>query len=125
MKTIVMFVIVVGVALAIGANVPQLGIQFVVQAESATQITVIDGSLMRLNTTTGAMYRFRGSLDNASVKNTWFLRVNPVTSSGMLEIQYVANTTFLVDVQTGMTWILRQRGNHNATWDAIKVFPGA
>jgi hypothetical protein len=31
-------------------------------------------------------------------------------------------STFLVDVVTGDTWILRHRASTNATWDKVELF---
>jgi hypothetical protein len=92
---------------------------------SATEIVrlpggsrVADNDIARLDTTTGAVYRFRGDVDNASVRNTWELRVPPVKepTSGLLEIQNILPVrpielsgvpvpfeTFFVDTLTGET----------------------
>jgi hypothetical protein len=52
---------------------------------SSTEIILLGGGnektssdIARLDTTTGAIYRFRGNVDNSSVKNTWEFRVPPV-----------------------------------------------
>ena len=108
---------------------------------SATEIIVLpggnpktDSDIARLDTTTGAVYRFRGDVDNPSVRNTWQRRVPPVNGqhSGLLEIQQVrlpgsrdregSSTTFLVDIVTGRTWILRPRASTNASWDPVKIY---
>jgi len=65
---------------------------------SATEIirlsggtAAFDSDIARLDTRTGAVYRFRGNVDVASVQNTWELRVPPVKekTSGMLELQNI------------------------------------
>jgi hypothetical protein len=87
-----------------------------------------DSDIARLDTTTGAIYRFRGDADNPSVRNTWELRVPPVTGehSGLLEIQQVTlgrhRTTFLVDIVDGRTWILHRRASTNGSWDPVDIF---
>ena len=77
-----------------------------------------DSDIARLDTRTGAVYRFRGNVDIASVENTWELRVPPVKeeTSGMLELQNILPhrpirhgdvvmpfETFFVDTLTGQT----------------------
>ncbi len=77
-----------------------------------------DSDIAMLDTRTGAVYRFRGSVDIASVQNTWELRVPPVKekTSGMLELQNILPNrpirhgdvampfeTFFVDTLTGET----------------------
>lgn len=95
---------------------------------AATQIISYDQTVGRLDTRTGALYMYRGELDNPSVRGYWELRVPAVNekTSGMLELQR-ANfndpaATFLVDTVTGKTWLLHRRGNHNGTWDAVDIF---
>ncbi|MHC4080986.1 MAG: hypothetical protein ACYSU2_06660 [Planctomycetota bacterium] len=128
-----------------GAGVAKVAKQYFVQGPSATQIILLpggnaktDSDIARLDTRTGAVYRFRGDVDNPSVRNTWELRVAPVTdeTSGILEIQRVVlpqpkrapnelalkPSTFLVDVVTGDTWILRHRASTNASWDKVETF---
>jgi len=92
---------------------------------SATEIirlsggtAAFDSDIARLDTRTGAVYRFRGDVDVASVLNTWELRVPPVKekTSGMLELQNILPNrpirhadvimpfeTFYVDTLTGET----------------------
>ncbi len=106
---------------------------------SATEIvllpggnTATDSDIARLDTTTGAIYRFRGNVDNPSVTNTWQLRVPPVKleTSGFLEIQNIAieekrPATFLVDIVYGTTWILRERARSNAAWELVDIYRAA
>jgi hypothetical protein len=92
---------------------------------SATEIVRLPGGnpatnsdIARLDTRTGAIYRFRGNIDVASVQNTWELRVPAVKEphSGLLEIQNILPArpieagnvpvpfkTFYVDTLTGET----------------------
>jgi hypothetical protein len=115
---------------------------------SATQIIILpggnpatDSSIARLDTRTGALYRFRGSVDNPSAASTWELRVPPVDgeTSGLLEIQVVtpertANlhdptprmpAVFLVDIVSGYTWILQARASSNLSWEPVEIYRSA
>ena len=77
-----------------------------------------DSEIARFDTRTGAVYRFRGSIDVASAQNTWELRVPAVKEahSGLLEIQNILPArpiepgnvpvpfkTYYVDTLTGET----------------------
>lgn len=111
---------------------------------SATQIITLpggavelDSDIARLDSRNGAIYRFRGDVNNPSVRNTWELRVPPVSeeTSGLLEIQTIRPvrtigtpgepTVFLVDIVRGSTWILRQNASTNFRWDAVEIFRSA
>ena len=122
---------------AAGAGGAGIATQYFVQGGAATQIIVLpggnantDGNIARLNTRTGAIYRYRGDIDNPSTRGTWELRVPAVKgeTSGFMEIQRIANAenetvaTFLVDIVTGATWVLHQRASTNASWDPINAF---
>jgi hypothetical protein len=141
-----------GAIICVGAGAGGMTIarEYFVQGPSATQIILLPGGnvanssdIARLDTRTGAVYRFRGDTTNPSVRNTWELRVPPVKeeTSGILEIQRIiaphgeligrnpapievelVPSTFLVDVVTGDTWILRRRASTNASWDKVDVF---
>ncbi len=81
-----------------------------------------------LNTTTGALFELRGDLDNEGAQLNWFPRVEGIEGgSGYLQVQSPRFTrpdaVFLVDVVTGDTWILRDRGNHNGSWEPVKMSP--
>lgn len=103
-----------------------------------------DSDIARFDTRTGAVYRFRGNVDVASVTNTWELRVPAVTekTSGLLEIQNilpesratvpnafelteVVPVTFLVDIVYGTTWILRETASTNARWQLVDIYRSA
>jgi hypothetical protein len=94
----------------------------------ATQIISFQTGIGRLDTRTGAVYELRGNVDNPSTKLHWKRRVAPITgeTSGWLEIQRATfnepGATFLVDVVTGRTWILNDRGNNSGSWDPVDVF---
>ncbi len=98
----------------------------------ASQIISFDDTVGRLDTRTGAIYRLHGvgtsALDNPSVKLTWEERVPAVKgeTSGVLEIQRPTfnrpDATFLVDIVTGKTWILRRRASSNRSWEPIETF---
>lgn len=143
-KWALLSICVAALGVGLGAGAAQVARQYFVQGPSATQIIVLpggqekfDSDIARLDTTTGAVYRFRGDADNPNVRNTWELRVPAVetATSGILEIQRIAipgslrddqlgpqEATFLVDVVTGDTWILRHRASTNASWDPVKTF---
>lgn len=124
-----------GVGLAAGAA--GVAREYFVEGPAATQIFILpggttefDSDIAKLNTRTGEVHRFRGDVNVASVQNTWELRVAAVkeANSGILEIQKVPNfhdpapgheATFLVDVVTGKTWILRHRASTNASWNLV------
>ena len=137
------------VGVGIGAGGMKVAKQYFVLGPSATQLVLLPGGnirnssdIARLDTRTGAVYRFRGDTTNPSVRNTWELRVAPVKgkTSGILEIQRIiaphgelgrnptttevvlVPSTFLVDVVTGETWILRRRASTNASWDKVELF---
>ena len=119
------------VAVALGANRELQTISggdvrgFIVPA---AQIIGFDDTVGLLNTATGAIYRIRGDLNNSSVKNNWEMRVQPVDeqTSGLLELQRTAfgsaGATFLVDIVTGKTWILRDRASSNRSWEPVEIF---
>ncbi len=94
-----------------------------------------DSDIARLDTRTGAVYRFRGDVDVASVQNTWELRVPPVKeeTSGLLEIQNILPNrpilhgdvalpfeTFYIDTLTGKTV-----KKVETTYDQVKSAPTA
>ncbi|MHC4415619.1 MAG: hypothetical protein ACYS0G_10075 [Planctomycetota bacterium] len=94
----------------------------------AVQIISFDDTVGMLDTASGAVYRLRGDLDNPSVRNTWEIRVPAVggETSGYLEIQRPnfgrPDATFLVDIVTGRTWILRRRASTNRSWDPVEIY---
>ena len=109
--------------------------QYFVQGRPASELFILpggnpkfDSSIARLDTRTGAVYRFRGNVDNSSVRNTWELRVGPVkaATSGLLEIQRPTfnkpDAIFLVDIVLGKTWILQRRASSNGTWDPVEIY---
>ncbi len=138
----------IGVAtlvVAVGAGSMKIARQYFVLGPAATDLILLpggapqfDSDLARLNTRTGAVYRYRGDLQNTVLKSTWELRVPPVTqeTSGVLEIQRIAlpktdartgetdvqAATFLVDIVNGTTWVLREMASTNAQWQIVKVF---
>ncbi len=135
-------------AVAVGAGSMKIARQYFVLGPAATDLILLpggapqfDSDLARLNTRTGAVYRYRGDLQNTVLKSTWELRVPPVTqeTSGVLEIQRIAlpktdartgetdvqAATFLVDIVTGTTWILREMASTNARWQMVDVYHSA
>lgn len=95
----------------------------------AVQVISWDEGVALFDSVNGAVYRLRGSLSNPSVRNTWQLRVPPVTvpTSGVLELQRATfnapGALFLVDVVTGQTWILRDRPSETGSWEPVLVEP--
>ncbi len=93
------------------------------------RIIAFDDSVALFDTRNGALYRFQGDLGNPAVRSVWVKHVPglPQQTSGLMEIQKAEgvnphqDATFLVDVFTGETWILRRRGA-NAAWDPLKIF---
>jgi len=96
----------------------------------ASQIISFDDTVGLLDTTTGAVYRLVGNLDNPSTRPHWELRVGPVSdeTSGYLEIQRPTfshdhpEAAFLVDVMTGQTWLLTRRASSNGRWDRLDTY---
>ena len=133
------------VAVTVGANrQPVVGANRSEALFSATQIILLpggnsatDSNIARFDATTGAIYRYRGNVDNQSTSGQWEIRVPPVDgpTSGMMELQHAPvnpfepnenapAATFLVDMVTGNTWLLRQRGSSNLAWTPVEIFRG-
>lgn len=138
----------IGVAtlvVAVGAGSMKISRQYFVLGPAATNLILLPGGvpqfnsdLARLNTRTGAVYRYRGDLSNTALQSTWEMRVPPVTeeTSGVLEIQRIAlpktnaskggtevqTATFLVDIVNGTTWVLREMASTNARWQMVDIF---
>ena len=94
-------------------------------ATPVTQIASYGEGVGLLDTRNGAISELRGDLDNSSSQLNWFLRVEGVEgTSGHLEMQSPQwnhpDALFLVDVMTGETWILRDRGNNNGSWEVVR-----
>ena len=129
-QAVAVLVVIVALAVTLGADRSNRGGPGMRAASrsntvSATEIIAFDDTVARLDTATGALYKFHGDFDNPSAKGEWHLHVAPVDgSSGYLEIQQVGivpGAVFLVDVVTGKTWLLHRRGT-GATWDAVDVY---
>jgi len=80
------------------------------------------GDVVQLDTATGEVFKFTGNLDNPNARGTLRVFVRPINgaTSGFLDIQRSGGATFLVDIVTGQTWLLRERGNV-AVWDPVDV----
>ncbi len=94
-------------------------------ATPVTQVVSYGEGVGLLDTRNGSISELRGSLDNQSSQLSWFLRVEGVEgTSGHLEMQSPQfnrpDALFLVDVMTGETWILRDRGNNNGSWEVVR-----
>ena len=91
----------------------------------ASRIFDIDGTPVRLDTRTGALYSLRGDAGARGTSANWWLNVPALSdqTSGMLDIQRTRvsgmDGIFLVDVREGTTWLLRWRGNKNGAWFRI------
>jgi hypothetical protein len=94
---------------------------------SRVRIINFDDTIARFDSSTGAIAKYNGNLQNTSVRGTWKPHVEGVrNTSGLLEIQEAQGpgnfpgATFLVDIVSGKTWQLNRRGT-NATWDAVEL----
>lgn len=89
---------------------------------SRVRIIELDGDVFRLDTQSGALSRFRGTLTGRNARGTFDAVADPVSgsTSGFVDIQRAGDAIFLVDVVTGETWILRERGNI-AAWVRVNV----
>jgi hypothetical protein len=61
-------------------------------------------------------------LSGSDARGNWRLVARPLTqsTSHFLQIQQASNGFFLIDAETGDTWILRKRGNI-ASWIEIPI----
>jgi hypothetical protein len=94
---------------------------------SRVRIINFDDTIARFDSSTGAIAKYNGNLQNTSVRGTWKPHVEGVrNTSGLLEIQEAKGpgnfpgAIFLVDIVSGKTWQLNRRGT-NATWDAVEL----
>jgi len=76
----------------------------------------------KLDTTTGEIWRFEGDEFEPDGTEEWVLEVRGVgqRAPGTFRIQQVKETTFLVDVATGRTWILVRRGQERWEWSHVE-----
>ncbi len=86
----------------------------------AARVVRLNGSAGRLDTRTGELQRFRGNLKDSSGPARWaeFAPAVSERTSGVLDINQVQESTFLVDLVTGDTWLLRRTANA-ARWDHV------
>jgi hypothetical protein len=89
---------------------------------SRAKIIELNGRVVRLDTATGEISRFKGDLSGGNARGTFREIARPVTgsTSGFLEVQQAGEGIFLVDVVTGQTWILRVRDN-NSAWIEVSL----
>ncbi|MCI0366634.1 MAG: hypothetical protein L0219_22445, partial [Phycisphaerales bacterium] len=83
-----------------------------------TKIIKVDDVIVRFDTATGELFNFEGTLQGSNA-NGLFRNIAPPVSgsnSGVLEVKRIGQATFLIDVLTGETWILRQNSPNNASW---------
>lgn len=123
----------VAVATLVSAAAAQLGgdpggNNVITQSDIFSRVQLVevgDGEILRLDTQTGALFRFRGETGR-NARGTFISVARPLRdeNSGFLELQRVGSATFLVDVFTGQTWILRQRSATNAAWIEVRVIGG-
>ena len=88
----------------------------------SVQIIEFDGSVARFDTTNGSIYKFNGDMSGSDARGNWRLVARPLNQSNshFLEVQQAGNGVFLVDTQTGDTWVLRKRGT-TASWIEIPI----
>lgn len=96
----------------------------VVQNEAivpAVRVIRLDETVGRLDTRTGELSRFKGNLRDSSGPGHWstFAKGVSDSTSGVLDIDQARESTFLVDLVTGETWLLRRTAN-GARWDRIE-----
>src|SRR5262245_48928712 len=86
------------------------------------QVIEFDGSVARFDTATGTIHKFNGDMSGSDARGNWRLVARPVSqgTSGFLQIQQSGNGVFLVDTETGDTWVLRKRGT-TASWIEIPI----
>ena len=86
----------------------------------------IGGHILRIDTTTGQMFRLRGAANATQTGNTWAPRVPPVrgSHSGMLDITQLSpgsgDGVFLTDVAGSRTWLLKWRSNEVGEWFELR-----
>lgn len=119
-----LFVIVVFATAAFSAPQERTSPAFRAYAVPVSQVISFQEGIGLLDTTTGSLFELRGNLDNPSATLSWFPRVEGVEGgSGYLQVQSPRfnspDAVFLVDVVTGDTWILRDRGNKNGSWEPV------
>ena len=92
----------------------------------ACRIFEIGGTIVRLDTSTGAILSFHGNAGAQGSAANWRSSVPGVgdKTSGLLDIQRPQETgtggIFLVDAVEGTTWVLRWRGNQNGAWARVQ-----
>jgi hypothetical protein len=92
---------------------------------SRVRIVNFNNTIIRLDTATGSLNTFRGTLTGRNARGTWQSFTRPVSSSGgsssrFFDLQSAGGALFLVDTESGDTWILRGRGNI-AVWDPVRL----
>jgi hypothetical protein len=90
---------------------------------SRVRIIDLDDTVFRLDTDTGQLSRFRGTLTGRNARGTFVSVAPPLRdpTSGFVDIQQAGGAIFLVDRVTGQTWILRQRSSSNAAWIEVST----
>jgi hypothetical protein len=90
--------------------------------DSKARVTIFDNEIARFDRETGAIDRLNGNTDAASSRVTWVNTVEGITycEGGCLDITVIDGSTFLVDRDSGRTWILRWRSS-NQVWDEIII----
>jgi hypothetical protein len=127
---ILTFIVVVSVAVTAARSQSRggTGVQRTYDLPNA-RILSLDGTTVKVDTRTGAVFRLTGDASATGRANQWQQRVPPVTgsTSGMLDVfqlvEHKANGTFLHDVDGNRTWILTWRGNQNGQWREIQDAP--
>ena len=86
------------------------------------KIIQFDGAVSRFDTSTGEIHKFSGDMTGSDARGNWRLLARPLSqnTSGFLQVQEASNGVFLIDTQTGDTWVLRRRGNV-ASWIEVPI----
>jgi hypothetical protein len=84
----------------------------------AVRILRFDNQVVRLDTATGEMSRFSGTVSGGGASGTWLKFAKPIVgaTSQFLEFRSIAGGAFLIDQVTGQTWVLRRAPGAIGTW---------
>jgi len=81
----------------------------------------------RFDTSTGEIRSFTGDPDYTGAHGVWASEVKGVASAGnpagtfRLQHPFSSQGLFLVNVQTGETWVLREPREHSWYWDPVPL----
>jgi hypothetical protein len=92
----------------------------------ASQILVVGELILRIDTTTGALYVLEGDLTISNAQNAWKRRVpgpeQPNSGTFLFQALTYGRLTvpLLCDAVTGQTWILKSPGTYEGTWELVE-----